>query len=488
MNIQTMKYAMLKLLTALLLLPMVSACGLVTDDYDDLPNVPDAVNYINITISVRASGSETRGNTPQGGEEGDGREKGINTRENEVDGVTLIFFQDKENTSAGINATAANAATTTIDYAVYYTVTLDDNYVPKYGTHYTDEIYYTTGDQELALTSLNSNNKYHLLVVANADLTSQITPGTTTLAQVRDMTLSSVYTGTGIGENASKFVMSSEKDHILDFSYSTYDETNNRRTFQLDNVHIERMSARIDFWAKGSTGYSTEYDHNGYVYSIGMSDCFVLTSITPFNMNMGTGNEYLFKRTSNSVIEYLADETTTSWVIDAYYNNETKTSNAHPTWMVSTLTSVENNLANDYNITMQACQSAKQTVGAYDDIIVAYPKENTLMPASLLYYHATGLAFEGYYYRNGATTGGERQVFYHYLRHQGESESYDAIKTLDKTATCGQPEAAPAMNYGVVRNNIYRVSIEGINQQSGHIKIKIEEEKWRHVDNPAIYI
>ena len=44
------------------------------------------------------------------------------------------------------------------------------------------------------------------------------------------------------------------------------------------------------------------------------------------------------------------------------------------------------------------------------------------------------------------------------------------------------------MNYGIVRNNIYRVTIEQINVVLGTIKIKLEEKHWRHVDNPTIYI
>ena len=491
MNIRTLKYGLLKLLTALFLLPMATACGLVTDDIEEtIPREADAVDYINITISVRASEAVgTRANKPQGGEEGDGREKGIDTRENEVDGVTLIFFQDPENTNAGINATAENAAATTIDYVVYYTVTRDDNHVPN-GTHYPDEIYYTTGEKELAPTGLQSDKVYHLLVVANANLTvgdNKIISGVTTLAQVRDMALSSVYTGTGIGANAEKFVMTSEKDHVIDFTYSTYDEANNRRTFQLDNVHIERMAARIDFWANGSTGYNATYDHPGYEYGVGTDgDHFVLTSVTPFNLNMGTGNEYIFKRTNDATNNYLADETTGNWVIDPY--TAVKTNNAHPAWMVSTLTTVEANTADDYKITMESCQSSKLSVGSYDNIIIAYPMENTLLSTSYLYYHATGIAFEGYYYPDNTITGGERRVYYHYLRHQGEGESYSAlISPLSKTITCGTLDNAPAMNYGVVRNNIYRVEISSITPDDKlvlHIKVKM----WDKFTHDIIYM
>jgi hypothetical protein len=44
------------------------------------------------------------------------------------------------------------------------------------------------------------------------------------------------------------------------------------------------------------------------------------------------------------------------------------------------------------------------------------------------------------------------------------------------------------MNHGIVRNNIYRVSIESFSAVEGTITLKVEEEKWRHVDNPPIYI
>ena len=45
-----------------------------------------------------------------------------------------------------------------------------------------------------------------------------------------------------------------------------------------------------------------------------------------------------------------------------------------------------------------------------------------------------------------------------------------------------------AMNFGIVRNNIYRISIESISVMRGTLKLMLEEEKWRHVDNPIIYI
>ena len=464
-------YTLRLLLMALIVLSAATSCY----DYDKQDVISETpVNYINVTLTVSASSAPmTRANTPLGGEDGDGREQGIETRENEVEGVTLIFYRN----NAGINASAESAAVTPIDFVAYYTTTL----VGDVSDRYSGELCYTTGERELK-TPLSSDNEYHMLVVANANLEGLIVAGTTTLAQVRDMVRSSVYAGTGVGTNASLFVMTSEEDKLLSFGTGSYNQATNRRIFTFDNIHIERMAARIDFWAKNAA-YATDYDHNGYLYSVGTTDHFVLTSITPFNLNMGSGNEYLFKRTSDASSPYLANETTSNWVIDLYTSG--KTTSAHPEWMVSTLTTVESSLTNDYNITMEGSQSGIQKVENIDDIIIAYPKENTLNSSSPLYYYATGLAFEGYYYVNGAKTDGERRVYYHYLRHQGDAESYTAVKSpLDKSVTCG---STTPMSYGVVRNNIYRVSIGGITPDDRLI-LNIKVKKWDKFEHATIYM
>ena len=84
---------------AVVLLPLLAwSCQLVTDDYDCENDILDIANkYINITISVSAdSNPVTR--APQGGEYGDGSEKG-KARENVVNDITLIFYED----ATGIN-------------------------------------------------------------------------------------------------------------------------------------------------------------------------------------------------------------------------------------------------------------------------------------------------------------------------------------------------------------------------------------------------
>ena len=107
--------------------------------------------------------------------------------------------------------------------------------------------------------------------------------------------------------------------------------------------------------------------------------------------------------------------------------------------------------------------------------------ENTLWSASLLYNYATGLAIEGDYYYDGTGTPVHR-IFYGYLRHQGSSSSYSVIlgKEMSSTETTTSDNC---MEFGIVRNNIYRVSIESITEDF-RIKVKL----WDKFEHATIYM
>lgn len=489
------------LLAALLMLPFFSSC--YQYDEDDVLPKEGVVNYINLTVSVRTGQSAVTRGKPNGGEDGDGREKGIVTRETEVEGVTLIFYQTSN--EGGINVLPQVAQGIPIDYAVYYETSLDDSYTPTTGTH-PDEVFYTTGEQRLP-TRLMVDKTYHVIVVANANLTNEIVLGDasrTSLATVRDMVLSTVYDGTGKATDARKFVMSSEKDAVMNISStnSTYDKTTNRRTFRFDNIHIERMAARIDFWAKGATAYSDgsgsgeNYNHPGYVYAAagGSNDRFVLTSVMPFNLN--NGDEYIIKRIAGASLQYLADETFENWVLDPYTTtkiNDTPTySQGNPLTSFAASSTAATTFPSDFIVTMAGQQANKLTVDASDDIVVWYPKENTVDQNTKYYYYATGIAFEGYYYKGGAKTGGQRRVYYHFIRHQGEQDAaYQALtpETLEAEMTKTIGSTGTAMNLGIVRNNIYRISIDGITaDETPQLQLRIVVKKWDKFEHEPIYM
>ena len=476
MSIVSKSILILRKAAALMLLPLLAwSCQLVTDDFDDeTANISNATQYINITISVSASESPvTRANEPKGGEDGDGREA-AQTAETAVEGVTVIFFKNY-----GINATDAQANATMIDYVEYFdNMQLDNAHATQHLTGHENEVFYTTGQRELS-TLLNIENPYHMLVVANANLTSQITPGTTTLKQVRDMTQANFKNGN------NKFIMSSKEDHTINFNNSTYDKSTNRRTFYLDCIHIERLAARIDYCTEGAT-YDT--DKNGYSYQVGSSsDVFVVTKVTPFNLY--NEPEYLFKRVQNAwsgtiTTTYLGDETTDNTNVANNYVVDPNTAQKDASHTFTYLSPIAETMSTDYAQMMNSDQNKNR---ANQNIIIAYARENTLMPTSPLKKYATGLAFEGGYYVNGTGTP-EKRVYYHYLRHQGENEqgtAYQAKRWADinETDACG---TTTPMNYGIVRNNIYRVKISGITEDGLNLNIKVK--KWDKFEHATIYM
>ncbi len=520
-------------------LVMLSAC--TDDDGEKVPNVSGC--YINLAISVSNGSSHfTRaGEKPTGGEDGDGREAGIE-RENTVTGITLILYQD----GTGINTTSDP----TLDLVRYFPVTERAT-----GTM-PIEVTYTTGPQALGKHSLDLTATYHAIVIANApEVPASLTEGTSTLSDIRNVTLNTVYVGapTALAVNCSNFVMSSEKDNTINFGSVTgtnLDGTPHTKGQDIlydvtgQPLVIERMAARVDFSTKYSTTDHVAYDAStynrpGYVYRVWNSadiaantapttsvdanrDHFVVVSITPFNLSnadtyvikrnaddsklpsaAGNVTATFAKRTASYVPQYLADETTTSWVLDTH-SGAAKNTASYPSYITSQLDSYKTQAtlaSNPYNIELS---SAWHVTGNYyvdsgdEALIVAYPKENTVDSDTPLYYYATGVAIEGIYYKKGTTTGGSPKVYYGFLRHQGESaSSYDAFKLegKDATETASLITAAKAMgcsadwamNYGIVRNNIYRISIDKITEQ-GTVELKIKVKAWDPYVHAYIYM
>lgn len=488
------------LLMALIVLPAVTSCY----NYDQEENVvySDAsANYINITISVSAGESTITRAYPAGGEYSDevvekGREIENKINENKVNNIMLIFYQDE----AGINTSSEDAEVVFVKKYDVHPVTDADN-LPDSHEHKstepasvkTNEILYTTGNQRLNETSLEVGETYKVLVVANADVAVAV--GDKIMA-VRDKLTANAYTGTGAGIDATDFVMTSETDATVSLTSPTVDTSTgeNRFIFYFNCIHIERLAARIDYCTKGATLNTT---YQGYKYNLGSTDndgFYVITKVTPFNLY--SDQEYLFKRVRSNwtdatpAITYLGDESTTNYVVDPKTANKDNSNTNQPVY----LSSIAEDMSNGYTQVMSSLSDG-QTFTAddgYNNVIIAYPKENTLMPGSYLKTYATGIAFEAKYYANPDATPITR-VYYHYLRHQGElieNGSYQARQwnelSADESISSHNPIVP--MNYGIVRNNIYRVSIEGFNTVEGTIKIKIEEKHWRHVDNPTIYI
>ena len=133
-----------------------------------------------------------------------------------------------------------------------------------------------------------------------------------------------------------------------------------------------------------------------------------------------------------------------------------------------------------------------------DNLIICYPKENTLPKDAPLYNYATGLCIEGDYYIKGWETAAEPDgsnpkvehlVYYGFLRHEGEStEAYDIYTKEELDEKMTDLKSAFPMNFGVVRNNIYRISIGTITEKGPKMELQIEVKKWDKFEHKTIFM
>ena len=466
---------LLRLLASLLAVMLLSAC-VSREDEETFEETAEnhLIKYINLSITV-STGNYATHRAPAGGENGDGREAGFE-RENAVNGITLILYK-----GSGLYDASA-----TVDYIAYFVTTLSQTPQTALAGK-TVEAVYTTGNQRLEDGAINTGDTYHAIVIANRNMTSQFPKGTP-ISAVRDYPFGfSLYSGDATKPNeCNNFVMTSENDVTINFGGITPTTVGTSGLlYTVDtSILIERMAARIDFCTQKGN-YDANY--GGYKYNVtGTSgDMFVLTSVTPFNLY--NENEYLLKRVQDTwpatITTYLGDETTSNYVADPNTGNK---DNKNIFAYLSPLAS----MSTDYQQTMTS-----STFTDSDDkqsIVVGYAKENTLMPTSHLKKYATGLAITGHYYKkesDGTYTDKGERTYYGYLRHQGESTSAYPAKSF--AALSDDETASVPMNFGIVRNNIYRVSIESIAPETDEtptVTLNIKVKKWDLFTHAPIYM
>lgn len=436
-------------LLALLLVMSFASCA--SDTTSDLP-LPskDMKAYLQVKVTVDGSG-DTRASRaatgPQGGEDGDGREPGIN-HENDVNSLAVLLYKsDKDDLSE---------ADATIDYV--YTFTGLTASTPSSGGNVT----YTTNPREIDPIIVGKD--YRVLVIANAgDMTSSCKGKK--ISEIRDMQMDKVCTRNDDITNFSDFVMSSKKDAKIDFSGKSGSGTEAKP--YLVDVDIERLAARIDIIP------NAEYDDTdkGYYYNVmdgtNVIGGFKLESVTPSKVM--TKGEYLIKRVSSdaavSSVTYFGEElmdatskASTNYVVCPWTNIHTST----------TLSNAEGPIS--YNV---------QEVASSKSYILDYVMENTTTDNKEDY--STGLIFKGKYYEETEwdkattrpTTGaiGTEKEYTYTLRHSDPSGS----------GTTSDP-----MHFGVVRNNIYQVKVEGVEGKSKGIKLTIHVVPWAHYDHGEV--
>ena len=433
-------------LLALLLVMSFASCA--SDTTSDLP-LPskDMKAYLQVKVTVEGSGDTraSRATTePQGGEDGNGREPGIN-KENDVNSLTVLLYKSNKDDLSDDNAI--------IDY-VYTFTNLTKATTSTSGIDAT----YTTVPKEIDAAIVDKN--YHVIVIANADDMTSRCKGKK-ISEIRDLQMSKVCTRDADITKFSNFIMSSKKDATIDFT-TEGSETNP----YLVDVDIERLAARIDIIPNAAFDGTSQ----GYYYNVmdgtNVIGGFKLESVTPTKVM--TKGEYLIKRVSSdaavSAVTYFGEEkmdattkASTSYVVCPWTKDRTGL----------TLAKAEGP-ASLYKVKETTSTSTALGKASY---ILDYVMENTTTDNAVV--NSTGLIFKGKYYEEtewdatnhrpiASATGTDREYTY-------------TIRHSDPNGT--GPSTAP-MYYGIVRNNIYQVKIEGVVGKTKGLKLTIHVRKW----------
>lgn len=438
-------------LLALLLVMSFASCA--SDTTSDLP-LPskDMKAYLQVKVTVEGSGDTraSRATTgPKGGEDGDVREPGTN-HENEVNSLTVLLYKSDKKDIAEADAK--------IDYVYTFT--------GLKSLSSTSGVTYTTGPREIDPVIVGKS--YHVLVIANAgDMTSKCIG--MNISEIRDMKMDKVCTRNDDIANFTDFVMSSKTDAKIDFSGKSGSGTGTESDPYLVDVDIERLAARIDIIPTATFDGTSQ----GYYYNVmdgtNVIGGFKLESVTPTKVM--TKGEYLIKRVSSdkdvSAVTYFGleemDATTkasTNYVVCPWTKDRTGLTLAEAEGPTSF-----------YNV-------KKTTVGEAS-YILDYVMENTTTNNAEDY--STGLIFKGKYYEETEWDATKKQPKAGFT---GTDKKY--TYTLRHSDPSGSGTTADPMHFGVVRNNIYQVKVDGVEGKSKGIKLTIHVVPWAHYDHGEV--
>ena len=455
----------------------MSFTSCVRDNISDFPIANDN-SKVFLSVSINVAGEDSRTTraedyyfepTPFGGEDGNGDHKG-ETYERTVNNMSMLFFHsDKEDLTDG---------DVTIDNVIYFpTVTPDGK---------------RTIAVEVEPKFLN-DTKLRFLVIANVGDLSDYRGRK--LSEVRDQLITDVFNRAdnatfnkqGELDGYSTFVMSSHGQSSLTFKSGSGTEED---PYLIDHM-IERLAARIDIMP-----HTELYELNKktglckYCYNVKQGTDiiggFVLEYVRPYNVL--TSQEYVFKRTATDAslanLKYLGLEEddgnnqNTNYVVDPTSLNKSEATFKYPK---NTDEYWANATYDDFYQTRIANKTHTNSIGGKatfnpetDYYILDYVKENTSFDNNEKY--ATGLVFKGKYYeaddwdatnvvpKTGHESNGKDKAYTYVIRHSDPTG----------TGTTSDP-----MHYGIVRNNIYRVRIDGITGKGPDgMKITLNVRKW----------
>ena len=455
----------------------MSFTSCVRDNISDFPIANDN-SKVFLSVSINVAGEDSRTTRaedyyfepkPFGGEDGNGDHKG-ETYERTVNNMSMLFFHPAKN-----DLTDGEAR---IEKVIYFPNVSSD------------------GTRTLAVevdSKFLNDTKLRFLVVANVgDLSAY---QGRKLSDVRDQLITDVFNRAdnptfnkqGELDGYSTFVMSSHGQSSLTFKSGSGTEED---PYLIDHM-IERLAARIDIMP-----HTELYELNKktglckYCYNVKQGTDiiggFVLEYVRPYNVL--TSQEYVFKRTATDAslanLKYLGQEEddgnnqNTNYVVDPTSLNKSEATFKYPK---NTDEYWANATYEYFYQTRIAHKTHTNSIGGKatfnpetDYYILDYVKENTSFDNDEQY--ATGLVFKGKYYeaddwdatnvvpKTGHESNGKDKAYTYVIRHSDPTG----------TGTTSDP-----MHYGIVRNNIYRVRIDGITGKGPDgMKITLNVRKW----------
>lgn len=454
-----------------------------SDTTSDLP-VENDNSKVFLSVSINVAGEDSQSTrvedktfepTPFGGEDGNGDHKG-ETYERTVSNMSMLFFHsDKTDLTDG---------ETTIDRVIYFpTVTPDGK---------------RTIAVEVDPKFLKDTNLRFLVIANVGDLSDY---RGRKLSEVRDQLITDVFnrtddaTFTKKGELSgfSAFVMSSRGQSSLTekTGSGTKDDP------YLFNHKIERLAARIDFLPHVQRYKLDDKTHLcKYCYNVTQAagtdiiGGFVLEYVRPYNVL--TSKEYVFRRTATDAslanLKYLGLEEAdgkkqnTNYVVDPTSQDKSLATFNYPK---NTSENWANASYESFYQTRDAGKTHSHSNGSrasdtnpYDPetayYILDYVKENTSFDNNEKY--ATGLVFKGKYYEAEDWDAAKKEpIAGHESKGKDKAYTY-VIRHSDPT---GNGTTNDIMHYGIVRNNIYRVRIDGITGKGPDgMKVTLNVRKW----------
>lgn len=455
----------------------MSFASCASDNISDLSIAKDN-SKVFLSVSIHVAGEDSRTTRaedyyfepkPWGGESGNGDHKG-EKYEQTVNNMSMLFFHPAKN-----DLTDGEAR---IEKVIYFPNVSSD------------------GTRTLAVevdSKFLNDTKLRFLVVANVgDLSAY---QGRKLSDVRDQLITDVFnradnatfTKTGELDGYSTFVMSSRGQSSLTIKGGSGAEDD---PYLIDHM-IERLAARIDIMP-----HTELYELNKktglckYCYNVKQGTDviggFVLEYVRPYNVL--TSQEYVFKRTATDAslanLKYLGQEEAdrnkqnTNYVVDPTSLNKSEATFKYPK---NTDEYWANATYEDFYQTRIAHKTHTNSIGGKatfnpetDYYILDYVKENTSFDNNEKY--ATGLVFKGKYYEAEDWDAAKKEpIAGHESKGKDKAYTY-VIRHSDPT---GNGTTNDIMHYGIVRNNIYRVRIDGITGKGPDgMKITLNVRKW----------